>query len=122
MIKFFRKIREQLIMENKNSKYFKYALGEIILVVIGILIALQISNWNENRKQHLYENKMLGEIRTALVNDKAHMEDMLKRLKEPESAAIMFIDMIYKKQSFTDSHIVPDVLSQPVSSYFSTLA
>ncbi len=49
MIKFFRKIRQNLLMENKTSKYFKYAIGEIILVVIGILIALQINNWNENR-------------------------------------------------------------------------
>ena len=38
-------------MENKTGKYFKYALGEIILVVIGILIALQINNWNEDRKE-----------------------------------------------------------------------
>ncbi len=50
MIKFFRKIRQNLLMENKTGKYFKYAIGEIILVVIGILIALQINNWNENRK------------------------------------------------------------------------
>ena len=51
MIKFFRKIRQQLIQQNKMGKYFKYAIGEIILVVIGILIALQINNWNENRKK-----------------------------------------------------------------------
>ena len=50
MIKFFRKKRYDLLMENKTGKYFKYAIGEIILVVIGILIALQIKNWNENRK------------------------------------------------------------------------
>ena len=50
MIKFFRHIRQSLIMENKTSKYLKYAIGEIVLVVIGILIALQINNWNESRK------------------------------------------------------------------------
>ena len=49
MIKFFRKIRQNLINQNKTSKYFKYAIGEIVLVVIGILIALQINNWNEKR-------------------------------------------------------------------------
>ena len=49
MIKFFRKIRQNLLMENKTGKYFKYAIGEIILVVIGILIALQINNWNQER-------------------------------------------------------------------------
>ena len=50
MIKFFRKIRQILLSEGKTGKYFKYAFGEIILVVIGILIALSINTWNENRK------------------------------------------------------------------------
>jgi soluble cytochrome b562 len=50
MIKIFRKIRQNLLMENKTGKYFKYAIGEIVLVVIGILIALSINNWNESRK------------------------------------------------------------------------
>ncbi|MGB5377521.1 DUF6090 family protein [Muriicola sp.] len=51
MIKFFRKIRQNLLSEGKTGKYLKYAIGEIILVVIGILIALQINNWNEQQKQ-----------------------------------------------------------------------
>jgi mRNA-degrading endonuclease YafQ of YafQ-DinJ toxin-antitoxin module len=55
MIKFFRKIRQNLLSEGKTGKYFKYAIGEIILVVIGILIALQINNWNENRKNRKLE-------------------------------------------------------------------
>ena len=50
MIKFFRKIRYDLMEKNKTGKYFKYAIGEIVLVVIGILIALQINNFNEQRK------------------------------------------------------------------------
>ena len=50
MIKFFRKIRQSLLNQGKTTRYFKYAAGEIILVVIGILIALQINNWNETRK------------------------------------------------------------------------
>ena len=49
MIKFFRRIRQQLLTENKFGKYLKYAIGEIILVVIGILIAIQINTWNENK-------------------------------------------------------------------------
>ncbi len=62
MIKFFRPIRKSLLMENKTSKYFKYAIGEIILVVIGILIALQINNWNEGRKERILEKRMLEEL------------------------------------------------------------
>jgi hypothetical protein len=59
MIKFFRHIRQNLIMENKTSKYFKYAIGEIVLVVIGILIALQINTWNEGRKARANEIKLI---------------------------------------------------------------
>ena len=55
MIKFFRKIRQKLLSEGKTGKYLKYAIGEIVLVVIGILIALQINNWNENRKAEIIE-------------------------------------------------------------------
>ncbi|MGB0916570.1 MAG: DUF6090 family protein [Flavobacteriales bacterium] len=50
MIKFFRKIRQQLLSENKFTKYLIYAIGEIILVVIGILLAVSINEWNSNRK------------------------------------------------------------------------
>ena len=56
-------------MKNKTSKYFKYAIGEIILVVIGILIALQINNWNENRKHALAENKFFKSIKADLNQD-----------------------------------------------------
>ncbi|MEZ2414533.1 DUF6090 family protein [Muriicola sp. E247] len=57
MIKFFRKIRQNLLSEGKTGKYFKYAIGEILLVVIGILIALQINNWNQER---LKEKQIFG--------------------------------------------------------------
>jgi hypothetical protein len=60
MIKFFRKIRQNLLSQGKTGRYFKYAIGEIVLVVIGILIALQINNWNENRKQQIKEREILS--------------------------------------------------------------
>jgi len=66
MIKFFRKIRQDLLSKGKTGKYFKYAFGEIILVVIGILIALQINNWNEQRKERnlevLYIDRILDDL------------------------------------------------------------
>ncbi len=65
MIKFFKHIRRNQIMENKTGKYFKYAIGEIFLVIIGILIALQINIWNENRKNKLDLNNSLH----AMVNE-----------------------------------------------------
>jgi hypothetical protein len=57
MIQFFRKIRQNLLSKGKTGRYFKYAIGEIVLVVIGILIALQINTWNEGRKARAYEVK-----------------------------------------------------------------
>ena len=65
MIKFFRKIRYNLMEQNKTGKYLKYAIGEIVLVVIGILIALSINNWNENRKQ----NAQIAKYAKSLVQD-----------------------------------------------------
>jgi len=59
MLKFFRKIRKDLLSDGKTGKYLKYAIGEIVLVVIGILIALQINNWNENRKDARMEIQVL---------------------------------------------------------------
>jgi len=59
MIPFFRKIRKNLADDNKPIKYMRYAVGEIALVVIGILIALSINNWNEERKISSKEHKML---------------------------------------------------------------
>ncbi len=70
MIKFFRHIRKDLMEKNKTGKYFKYAIGEIILVVIGILIALGINNWNENRKLHnqeiIYLDNLKNDINTQI--------------------------------------------------------
>lgn len=65
MIKFFRKIRFTLMESGKTGRYFKYAVGEIILVVIGILIALQINNWNENTKK----NKLKTSYISSLIDD-----------------------------------------------------
>jgi hypothetical protein len=72
MIKFFRKIRQKLISENKFSKYLIYAVGEIMLVVVGILIALQINNWNEKQKaerlQDAYLERLISDVGQDTVN------------------------------------------------------
>ena len=73
-------------MENKTSKYFKYAIGEIILVVIGILIALQINNWNENNKAKVYEKNVLKEIHKTLNDDLVFFEHLEKRIKKKDTA------------------------------------
>ena len=69
MIKFFRKIRQKLLAENKFNKYLLYAIGEIVLVVIGILIALQINNWNEKRVQENELDGLKKSISSAIQSD-----------------------------------------------------
>lgn len=64
-------------MENKTSKYFKYAIGEIILVVIGILIALQINNWNEESKDHKKEQAFLKEINLDFKSNKNQLDSII---------------------------------------------
>ena len=90
MIKFFRKIRQNLLLEGKTEKYLKYAIGEIVLVVIGILIALQINNWNEHNKKKqderillmaVLENLELDSVSLAsLVHNQARILDVHKKL------------------------------------------
>ncbi len=77
MIKFFRKIRYNLMEQNKTGKYFKYALGEIVLVVIGILIALSINNWNEKRKEQNLEIRYIIELRSDLQKDSIAIANMI---------------------------------------------
>jgi hypothetical protein len=77
MIKLFRKIRQNLLNEGKTTKYFKYAIGEIVLVVIGILIALQINNWNENRKETIEEKAILESLYENLILAKHQSETLI---------------------------------------------
>ena len=69
MFRFFSKIRYQLAAENKVGRYLRYAIGEILLVVIGILIALSINNWNENRKQHIKDLDFLKSLKNEISTD-----------------------------------------------------
>jgi len=69
MIKFFRKMRQDLLLTGKTGKYLKYAIGEIILVVIGILIAISINNWNEYQKDRKIESIYLSGLKKELISD-----------------------------------------------------
>ncbi|PWG06467.1 DUF6090 family protein [Polaribacter aquimarinus] len=103
MIKFFRKIRQNLLMENKTSKYFKYAIGEIVLVVIGILIALQINNNNEVKKDRVFEIKMLKEVRKEIIKDTFYFNMLSKRTKTASNGAQNLINLIIQKKTNLDS-------------------
>ena len=82
MNKFFRNIRKKLAAENKVMAYSRYAIGEIILVVIGILIALQINNWNEENKTSRLETKILKELLNNLDQDLKEIQDDIYYMDE----------------------------------------
>lgn len=90
MIQFFRRIRQKLLSENRFSKYLIYAIGEIVLVVIGILIALQINNWNQTRIDINKEEKFLLEIKENLNEDLQKINEVLlanaQKLKRIDTA------------------------------------
>ncbi len=103
MIKFFRKIRYDLMEKNKTGKYFKYAIGEIILVVVGILIALQINNWNENKKLSRVEIGMLNEIKSGLEIDLEDLNAEQNYLRRNFNSQNIVIKWIESNESFNDS-------------------
>ena len=94
MIKFFRKIRYDLIGKNKTGKYFKYAIGEIVLVVIGILIALSINNWNENEKIRRSEKQYLLSLKTEFNFNKVELEKIMNRNLTNAENAIKVINIM----------------------------
>ena len=82
MFRFFRTIRQTLINEGKTSKYFRYAVGEILLIVIGILIALQIQNWNQKRLDRIEERYLLIELKDNLNQEAERLEYGIEMQKE----------------------------------------
>ena len=105
MIKFFRHIRKSLIQENNMGNYFKYALGEILLVVVGILIALQINTWNESKKAREFEVKMLNELKSTLNSDLDYIQRHLlgNRNQREVDAVVYFKDLLRNKERDKDS-------------------
>lgn len=99
MIKFFRHIRQNLIMENKTSNYLKYAIGEIVLVVIGILIALQINNWNESRKDNIKKQALLKSLKVEFTLNLEQLD------------SVMFYDFRVLKSTFRFLHLDPNELA-----------
>ena len=79
MLRFFRQIRQRLLTDNKFSKYLLYAVGEILLVVIGILIALQVDNLNEERKNRELEMVFLERLKSDLVTDTIYLNRRINR-------------------------------------------
>ena len=111
MIKFFRRIRQNLLAEGKTGKYLKYAFGEIVLVVIGILIALSINNWNEQNKADKVENVFLKRLLVDLKKDKAYLESIHSRRESQIRAAKAIIDFSIEIKLDSIIYQLPNMLT-----------
>ena len=106
MIKFFRKIRQQLLLQNRFRKYILYAIGEIVLVMIGILLALQVNNWNQSRQDKKFETTMLHEIKGSLESD-LFSERVLKNFINTKQKGIQeLLKMTTSNQIYPDSMLL----------------
>lgn len=103
MIKFFRRIRQKLLQENRISKYLLYAIGEIVLVVIGILIALQINNWNERKNRVQLEKSLLKEIKENLQVDLGDLRFNIKYDSTNRAATTLVLQQLESKIPYIDS-------------------
>jgi len=98
MINFFRRIRKQLADDNKPLKYMRYAIGEILLVVIGILIALQVNNWNEYRQERKSELNFLSRIREDLMVDNTYFKRRIDDCNQFIASSDEFLNSLFDKQ------------------------
>lgn len=118
MLQFFRKIRKSLIDSGSAQKYMLYALGEILLVVIGILIALQINNWNIERQDRKEELEILKDLQRDFRANLSYTQDQLGRQKliveKSDSLLFNFIKRPLLKERFNDlDSLLSWVLFQP---------
>ena len=98
MIKFFRTIRYTLMNENKVGKYFKYAIGEIFLVMLGILLALQVNNWNESRKETIQEQFILKRLSNDITSDIIQVTEEIDLITKNSEELKFCIDVILRKK------------------------
>ena len=103
MPRFFNRIRKQLAKENKFLQYSRYAIGEILLVVIGILIALQIDNWNDERKDRINEREVLSSLLEDFNANDSILDTSLINIKKQINNWTIVIDMVNTPESEVDA-------------------
>lgn len=111
MIKFFRKIRRQLLAKNKFSKYLLYAIGEIVLVVIGILIALQINNWNQSKQESNKEKVYLRNVEADLKQQLSYISIQLEHEYEHDSLAASILDRYNREKRLRIDSVISKQLN-----------
>jgi len=105
MVPFFRKIRKNLADDNKSIKYLRYAIGEIILVVIGILIALQINNWNVERKDRKIEISYLERLLSEVKKDTASINQNIQLADKLSAEYLNYILKMYTEQKTSEDFV-----------------
>jgi hypothetical protein len=103
VLQYFKRIREGLLGEGKFSRYLLYAIGEIILITIGLFIAMQLNSIKQNREDASYEMKMLTEVRRALDDDRHYYERLFDRLAALEDAGAQLLPVLGSEGPFPDS-------------------
>jgi len=106
MINFFRKIRKKLADDNKPLQYIRYAIGEIVLVVIGILFALQINTWNQDRLNQIEQNEMLSKLHLEFKANKKVLHTFIVAEEKAISAKMELINLIgVSKEELTNHNL-----------------
>jgi len=103
MLTFLRRIRKSLIDSGSTRKYLLYAIGEIALVVIGILIALQINNWNEFKRERANEKELLQDILSNIERNSVIMHEGLEQLNGFNKSSDIVLNVLSKKLPYNDS-------------------
>lgn len=118
MIKFFRHIRKSLIEQNKMGKYFKYAIGEILLVVIGILIALQINNWNESKKERAQEQELLTQLHSEYTSNLEQLDQKNDLRNMMITASLKLLNYIDKPETRISDSIIKYISQTAITPTF----
>ena len=103
MLRFFRQIRQRLLTDNRFGKYLLYAVGEILLVVIGILVAFQVDNWKEDIKQNKRELILLSELKSNLKTNVRNLENDIRVQTKSIRSFEYILKLPDKKLPFNDS-------------------
>ena len=106
MFKFFRRIRHQLLLKAKLRKYLIYAVGEIVLVVIGILIALQINNWNSKRKEISKEQVILAQLKDEYTSNLKQLEEKMEMRDRIISSGLILLQYIDNPAEVTSDSLI----------------
>jgi len=117
MLKFFRNIRHNLLLKRQTGKYLKYAFGEIILVVAGILIALQINNWNQTRKQQVLLEQYYNLLLVDYAKNKAYLDTLSISLKEGIASFENYL-LEYNKENLETKHFIKELEKLDIESNY----